>query len=53
MPSTAFGVGSRLGAETQYALLGADLWHFGVLTSRMHMAWLRHIGGRLKSDYLY
>ena len=34
-------------------LLDADLWHFGVLTSRMHMAWLRHIGGRLKSDYRY
>jgi hypothetical protein len=31
----------------------ADLFHFGVLTSRMHMAWLRHIGGRLKSDYRY
>jgi hypothetical protein len=34
-------------------LLGADLWHFGVLTSRMHMAWLRHIGGRLESRYRY
>jgi hypothetical protein len=34
-------------------LLDADLWHFGILTSRMHMAWLRHIGGRLKSDYRY
>jgi hypothetical protein len=34
-------------------LLDADFWHFGVLTSRMHMAWLRHIGGRLKSDYRY
>jgi hypothetical protein len=34
-------------------LLDANLWHFGVLTSRMHMAWLRHIGGRLKSDYRY
>ncbi|MGO9166335.1 MAG: class I SAM-dependent DNA methyltransferase [Candidatus Sulfotelmatobacter sp.] len=32
---------------------GADLWLFGVLTSRMHMAWLRYIGGRLKSDYRY
>jgi len=31
----------------------ADLWHFGILTSAMHMAWLRHIGGRLKSDYQY
>lgn len=26
---------------------------FGVLTSTMHMSWLRHIGGRLKSDYRY
>jgi hypothetical protein len=34
-------------------LLNADLWHFGVLTSAMHMAWLRQIGGRLKSDYRY
>ena len=34
-------------------LQDADLWHFGVLTSRMHMAWLRQIGGRLKSDYRY
>lgn len=34
-------------------LLDADLWHFGVLTSRMHMAWLRHIGGRLESRYRY
>lgn len=34
-------------------LLNADLWHFGILTSTMHMAWLRQIGGRLKSDYRY
>lgn len=27
--------------------------HFSLLTSRMHMAWLRFIGGRLKSDYRY
>ncbi|MGH6717810.1 MAG: type IIL restriction-modification enzyme MmeI, partial [Alphaproteobacteria bacterium] len=26
---------------------------FGLLTSAMHMTWLRHIGGRLKSDYRY
>jgi hypothetical protein len=31
----------------------ADLWDFGLITSRMHMAWLRNIGGRLKSDYRY
>ncbi|MGB8028334.1 MAG: DNA methyltransferase [Terracidiphilus sp.] len=34
-------------------LIGASLWHFGILTSRMHMAWLRYIGGRLESRYRY
>jgi hypothetical protein len=34
-------------------LVDADPWHFGILTSRMHMSWLRYIGGRLKSDYRY
>ncbi len=31
----------------------ADLWLFGVLTSGMHMAWTRIIGGGLKSDFQY
>ena len=31
----------------------ADLYHFGVLTSNVHMAWLRTVCGRLKSDYRY
>ena len=31
----------------------ATLYHFGVLTSRMHMAWMRATAGRLKSDYRY
>ena len=31
----------------------AELWHFGVLVSRIHMAWVNHIGGRLKSDPRY
>ena len=34
-------------------LVDADLAEFALLTSAMHMAWLRHIGGRLKSDYRY
>jgi hypothetical protein len=32
---------------------GADAFHFGVLSSAMHMAWVRMIGGRLKGDYRY
>lgn len=31
----------------------AELYHFGVLTSAMHMAWVRAVAGRLKSDYRY
>ena len=31
----------------------AELWVFGLLTSRMHMSWLQTIGGRLKSDFQY
>ena len=32
---------------------GATLFHFGVLTSTMHMAWVRYVAGRLKSDFRY
>lgn len=31
----------------------ATLYHFGVLTSCVHMAWMRAVCGRLKSDYRY
>ena len=31
----------------------AEKWQFGVLTSRVHMAWVKVVAGRLKSDYRY
>lgn len=31
----------------------ATLYHFGVLTSNVHNAWVRAVAGRLKSDYRY
>lgn len=31
----------------------ATLYHFGVLESNVHMAWMRTVCGRLKSDYRY
>ena len=31
----------------------ATLYHFGILESNVHMAWMRAVGGRLKSDYRY
>lgn len=30
-----------------------SLYHFGILESNVHMAWMRAICGRLKSDYSY
>jgi len=32
---------------------GARLYHFGVLSSAMHMAWVRQVSGRLESRYRY
>jgi hypothetical protein len=34
-------------------IVGAPLLYFGILTSAMHMGWMRTVGGRLKSDYSY
>ncbi len=34
-------------------LPNATLYHFGILTSAMHMAWMRQVCGRIKSDYRY
>ena len=31
----------------------ANLYHFGILTSIVHNAWMRAVAGRLKSDYRY
>ena len=35
------------------AVPNATFYHFGILTSTMHMAWMRAVCGRLKSDYRY
>jgi hypothetical protein len=36
-----------------FTIADAHLFDFGVLTSVMHMAWVRQVCGRLKSDYRY
>ena len=36
-----------------FMLQSATLYHFGILTSNVHMAWMRAVCGRLKSDYSY
>ncbi|MCF6174753.1 MAG: hypothetical protein L3J71_03190 [Victivallaceae bacterium] len=39
--------------DTCTAIPNATLFHFGILTSKMHMIWVKYICGRLKSDYRY
>lgn len=36
-----------------FMLSDVSLYHFGVLMSNVHMAWMRVVAGRLKSDYSY
>jgi hypothetical protein len=36
-----------------YTIPNATLFHFGILTSAMHMAWVRAVCGRLESRYRY
>jgi len=40
-------------SDLVFVLQDANLADFALLTSAMHMAWLRHIGGRLESRYRY
>jgi len=49
----AFLSPSVLASNKLRILRDATLWHFGILTSAMHMAWNRQVGGRRKSDYQY
>ena len=50
-----------IGYETPNTIINTDvsfipnitLYHFGVLTSLMHMAWVKTVCGRLKSDFRY
>ncbi|MEM7589774.1 MAG: type IIL restriction-modification enzyme MmeI [Myxococcota bacterium] len=39
--------------SSSLVLPNATLYHFGVLTSLMHMEWMRHVCGRLKNSYRY
>ena len=39
--------------NTLFIIENASLYHFGVLTSNVHMAWMKTVGARMKSDYRY
>ena len=40
-------------SDLVFLIPDATLYHFGVLHSQMHNAWMRTVCGRLKSDYRY
>lgn len=40
-------------SDTCMSIPNGDKFHFGVLMSKMHMAWVSHTCGRLKSDFRY
>jgi hypothetical protein len=40
-------------SDSAQAVYDADLWHLSVLLSRLHMAWVRTVAGRLKTDPRY
>ena len=42
-----------MASDLVFVLPNATLYHFGILTSNVHMAWMRTVAGRLKSDYRY
>lgn len=42
-----------IASNSCHTIPGATLYHFGVLESEMHMAWMRAVCGRLESRYRY
>ena len=44
---------STLCGDANLMMPEATLFHFGVLMSNVHMAWMRVVCGRIKSDYRY
>ena len=39
--------------DSAYAIYDAEPYLFGIITSKMHMIWVKTVAGRLKSDYRY
>lgn len=48
-----FATSDTISSDAVQIVPNATLYHFGVLTSNVHMSWMRTVCGRLKSDYRY
>ena len=51
--SIGFVEADTISSNVVQIIPNATLYHFGVLTANVHMAWMRAVCGRLKSDYRY
>jgi len=40
-------------SDKTFVVPNATIFYFGILTSHMHMTWMKYVCGRLKSDYSY
>ena len=40
-------------SDSAFALYNAPTWLFGILTSKLHMVWVRTVGGKLETRYRY
>lgn len=49
----AFALSDLIIGDAAQAIPNATLYHFGVITSAIHNAWMRTIAGRLESRYRY
>ena len=45
--------GDTIAGNKLFIIPDATIFHFGILEANVHMAWMRTVAGRLKSDYSY
>lgn len=48
-----FATSDIISSDAVQIVPNADIYMFGILTSNVHMAWMRTVAGRLKNDYRY
>lgn len=45
--------GNTVASNAANVVYDAPIWLFGIISSRMHMAWVRVVAGKLKTDFRY
>lgn len=50
---TGYFTNNFIASDSCLAIDKASIFYFGIITSIMHMSWVKYICGRIKSDYRY